>query len=105
MLAKLGFQDIKIDEGDAHINVTKDAETIKFRVAANTTENASKFTNLNLKFDYLVILTHVLEEPNVYIMSEKITYDLIKERGPDKDGAYWLQIDEYRKYGKYWDQI
>lgn len=105
VLTKLGFAAIDTDDNDAHVIAEKDKQTIRFNVHAKTDDSASRFDKLDLKFDYLVILTHILEDPNVYIIDSKKLYELLKARGPDTKGIYWLQIEDYRKVGKYWDQL
>ena len=105
VLTKLDFEAIDTNDEDAHVIATKDGKTFKFNVHAKMKDEASSFHNLDLKFDYLVVLTHILEEPNVYIIDRENVNKLLKIRGPDTTGTYWLQIDEYRKVGKYWDQI
>ena len=105
MLTKFGYAAIETNGTEAHMTGTKDGKTYRFYINAKTEDGASSFYSLDLKFDYLVILTHILEEPNVYILSKKMVYDFLSKRGPDSTGTFWLQIEEYRNKGKYWDEL
>ena len=102
-LTQLGYEAIDTTDADAHVMAKKDGKNLRLNVNAKTSDNASPFNNLDLKFDYLVILTHILEEPNVYILSKDQVHNLLEKTGPDSKGTYWLSIDDYRKNGQYWD--
>ena len=49
----------------------------------------------------IVVLTHILEEPNVYILkAEDVKGLIVLEKG-----RYWLNKEKFRNKGKHWNQI
>ena len=58
-------------------------------------------SNLNFDFTHLVVLTHVADDPNVYILNREDIQNSIKSQA----GRYWIDPDNYRVKGKYWDEI
>lgn len=102
MLAKFGFNEIAVKKDSPHVTAKKDRKGYAFHVNANS-ENMSwgGYENTNFKFDYLVVLTHIHDEPNVFILKIKDVQDLMVL---EKD-RYWLNKDLYSGKGKYWDEI
>ncbi len=105
MLTKFGYTAVVGQDEQVHVSASKNGSTYRFNVNAKRKDGASSFYGLDLQFDFLVILTHILEEPNVYILKSKDVQDFLKNRESDNTGTFWLQIDEYRDKGKYWDEI
>jgi hypothetical protein len=102
MLAKFGFNNIETSDESPHVKAQKDGRAYSFHVTAITDEGAwGGYDNTDFKFSHLVVLTHILEEPNVYILkAEDVKGLIVLEKG-----RYWLNKEKFRNKGKHWNQI
>lgn len=102
MLAKFGFTKIQTSENSPHITAMKDDKRYSFHVNANSKEDmAWGPSNMTFNFTHLVVLTHLSDVPNVYILKQEDLKGLIKTQA----GRNWLDPVKYRLNGKYWDEI